>query len=404
MEFSLATAVIGAVFGDEGKGHMVDYFASQDPKNSIIVRHNGGAQASHTVVTPDSERHIFGHFGSGSFLKVPTYLGPHFVVNPMLFKKEYDELRKKRLTIGLKVYANEDCFVTTPYDMMLNQFAEKKRAEGKHGSCGIGFNETIERSTRNDEFCLSVKDIKNPTIFMEKMMTVAKEYLPTRIVELGIVDIFAENIQMFASETLMFNYLRDLSFFAENTSITDNSVLKKYNKVIFEGAQGLLLDQGCKYFPHVTRSKTGLPYVVEILNDVGIKEIDAVYVSRCYATKHGAGYFEYETKESPYKNVLETTNKPNEYQGEFRYGILDIIELSGAIDQDFSSANGIEVNKSLAITCLDHLDNGNVKFIFSGEEEKPINEFVSQFMDLACIEEAYVSYGPTRNDIKKIFP
>ena len=76
--------VIGANFGDEGKGLMTDYFCSQAPPTEGVlnVRFNGGAQAGHTVVAPDGRRHIFGHLGAGSFLpNVATYLTSDFIIN-----------------------------------------------------------------------------------------------------------------------------------------------------------------------------------------------------------------------------------------------------------------------------------------------------------------------------------
>lgn len=87
--------VIGSGFGDEGKGLMTDYFCSSFPRDESVlnVRFNGGAQAGHTVVTPYGLRHVFGHFGAGSFLpNVVTYLSSEFLVNPILFRKEYGKL------------------------------------------------------------------------------------------------------------------------------------------------------------------------------------------------------------------------------------------------------------------------------------------------------------------------
>lgn len=79
--------IIGANFGDEGKGLMTDYFCNKCD-NPIVVRFNSGAQAGHTVVTPDGNRHVFGHFGSGTFNNTPTFLSKYFVVNPLSFLKE----------------------------------------------------------------------------------------------------------------------------------------------------------------------------------------------------------------------------------------------------------------------------------------------------------------------------
>ena len=74
--------VIGSLWGDEGKGHMTDILCSQN-KNTLTVRFTGGAQASHTVVTPDGKRHAFRHFGAGTFADAKTYLAEEFIVNPV---------------------------------------------------------------------------------------------------------------------------------------------------------------------------------------------------------------------------------------------------------------------------------------------------------------------------------
>src|SRR5262245_50739362 len=67
-----ATAVIGANFGDEGKGLLTDYLAAKDPAGTVVIRCNGGAQAGHTVVTPAGRRHVFHHLGSGSLAGAST--------------------------------------------------------------------------------------------------------------------------------------------------------------------------------------------------------------------------------------------------------------------------------------------------------------------------------------------
>lgn len=77
-----AIAVIGAGFGDEGKGLMTDY-CCQRPKYTTVVRFNGGAQAGHTVVTPDGRRHVFSHFGSGTLRGAATFLSRFFICNPI---------------------------------------------------------------------------------------------------------------------------------------------------------------------------------------------------------------------------------------------------------------------------------------------------------------------------------
>ena len=86
-----ARAVIGSNFGDEGKGLVVDYLCKTG--GEVVVRFNGGAQAGHTVVTPEGLRHVFRHFGSGTLYGVPTFLSQFFIVNPIIFFHELQDLR-----------------------------------------------------------------------------------------------------------------------------------------------------------------------------------------------------------------------------------------------------------------------------------------------------------------------
>ena len=90
-------AVIGANFGDEGKGLTTNYFAEQfnnQNKKCIVVCTNGGAQRGHTVCLPSGLRHVFHHFGSGTFQNADTLFPYEFIINPMQFKKEYLEIQK----------------------------------------------------------------------------------------------------------------------------------------------------------------------------------------------------------------------------------------------------------------------------------------------------------------------
>src|SRR6185312_724333 len=119
-----AFAVIGANFGDEGKGLVTDFLCDRE-NATLVVRYNGGAQAGHTVVVPDGRRHVFSHVGSGSFCDVPTHLSKFFLVNPVVFAREQIELDQ----IGVRptVYVDRDARVTTVVDMLINQALEDKR-------------------------------------------------------------------------------------------------------------------------------------------------------------------------------------------------------------------------------------------------------------------------------------
>ena len=150
--------VIGANFGDEGKGLMTDYFCSYFPKNEKVlnVRFNGTCQAGHTVVKGE-KRHIFSHFGAGSLNgNVVTFLTSDFYVNPILFNSEYEKLVK----LGVKpiVIVDSNAPVITFYDMLYNRVIETSRGKDRHGSCGMGLWEALLRGKA--DYVLTVDDLK----------------------------------------------------------------------------------------------------------------------------------------------------------------------------------------------------------------------------------------------------
>ena len=163
--------VIGANFGDEGKGLMTDYFCAAAPSQALVVLSNGGAQRAHTVVTPEGYRHVFRHIGSGSFVDADTWMCKHFIVNPVIFIQEYRKLAKHGI-INFNIYMDPRCKLTTIFDMLINQVIEINRGTNKHGSCGIGVYETVYRNQTDLDFMNSFRynpdtnkfnlDSKNP--------------------------------------------------------------------------------------------------------------------------------------------------------------------------------------------------------------------------------------------------
>lgn len=302
-----ARAVIGANFGDEGKGLVTDYLCSQG--GEVVVRFNGGAQAGHTVVTPEGDRHVFGHFGSGTLLGVPTFLSQFFVCNPILFFKEWDQL----IALGLRpiIYAHPQCLVTTFADMMINQTLEEKRGKDRHGSVGVGFNETIERS-QIAELKITMADLWNqparlPGLIAEICERYAKFRTGTSIDEPKMCEVFLKCCEAFAERIhpAGIGHCRD---------------------PIFEGAQGLLLDQSNKeFFPHLTRSNTGMKNVRALCAAAGITDVETYYVSRTYLTRHGAGPL---PAEDPKMKFRDDTNVPHDWQGTMRFAPLDTSSLA----------------------------------------------------------------------------
>ena len=124
--------VIGANYGDEGKGLMTDYFCRRAINRGLTclnVCTNGGPQRGHTVVAPDGRRHVFHHFGSGTLAGADTYFCDAFIVNPMVFRQEYEALSP--ICNDLVVYVNNSCRWTTPYDMIQDTI-QKLKDEGRN--------------------------------------------------------------------------------------------------------------------------------------------------------------------------------------------------------------------------------------------------------------------------------
>jgi adenylosuccinate synthase len=324
-----AKVIIGANYGDEGKGLFTDYYASRGGERTVVIRHNGGAQAGHTVCTPDGNRHVFSHFSSGSFCGAHTYLAGEFLLNPILFHAELAKLR----SLGLKprVLASRICSVTTPMDMWLNMAAEDTRGANRHGSVGVGINETLVR--REQGIDITSEDLADDNGLRQRLREIENDWVPRRAEELGCLEVYERLKPKFD----LSRFVADCQTFREYVRFTNvEYCLPKYRTLIFEGAQGLGLSYNVDPV-HSTPSHTGLTNVIQVLHDSGVKHLDVTYVTRSYLTRHGNGPMEHELPEGqlPYAKVVDTTNKPHPYQGKLRFGYLDVDAMWRRIEKDY---------------------------------------------------------------------
>ena len=396
--------VIGSLFGDEGKGHMTDICANRP--STINVRFNGGAQASHTVVTPDGKRHAFRHFGSGTFTGSVTYLSEDFIVNTVMFDQERRELFNK-FNIVPYTYVNPNCIVTTLWDIYINQGIEAMRGENRHGSCGMGINETVERS-RYESYRITVMDLVSIAKLRKKLENIYEEYVPMRLeneYHITINDLpkkYRDRITDKRNIEIFMFYAKE---FISKIQIMNDSILNRYDNVVFEGAQGLLLDQNnMDFYPHTTTSNTGIKNVMKILNRLDFKgNTDIYYMTRCYMTRHGAGPFGTEMVNKPYKKIEDLTNIPNEFQGTIRFGILDLDLLSEAINEDLKNLK-VEANIYVTFSCFDQLDEV-AKYVSNGKfVDVNKTQFLSDVssildMNLKQLNGGYSTTGLTRNEL-----
>lgn len=373
--------VIGANFGDEGKGLMTDYFCAEaikENKSCIVALCNGGAQRGHTVVTPDGVRHVFHHFGSGTLVGAATYLSKDYILNPMTFRKEYEELED--MGFIPTVYAHPLCRWSTPYDMIVNQILEDSRGDKRHGSCGMGIWETIQRyKSCFGSPCIELFDNLNLESKTSSLMY-QREYLRARIIDVNprIIESWNDIIN---SDELLNKFIEDIKFMRSHIVWVGNYALSNFDTVVFENGQGLLLDQNrTEYGDNTTPSNTGIKNPREIIRQYfSDADVEVCYVTRTYLTRHGAGRFDEECDKNEINPFMEDkTNVPNPYQGSIRYGKLDASALLQRIKDDVSSIRNNNYKISLAITHMNEYEN---------------KELLSQ----AQFERVYLSYNETRN-------
>lgn len=370
-------AVIGKNFGDEGKGLAVD-FLSDVPGKVLVVRHNGGAQSGHTVDRPD-KRFVFHELSSGSFCHADTFWADTYFPDLYKLGEEMDAFYE---TAGFypDIYADENARITIIDDVLLNMAAESVRGSHRHGSCGMGIYEAQCRSEAG--FAITIKELLAWTEeeCLEKLREIRSVYLPRRLKELWeeisvqlqktelydnsqervsktetlkalqsaaecqdmrnvLPEEYAELLQSDAVlENAVKEIFRNLNYIKPVSDVS--SFVRNYDRVIFENGQGLLLDSENKEFsPHVTASRTGLTNPCELLKRWAFTLDEAVYVTRSYVTRHGAGPLPCEC-DGVELGIMEEdhTNLENPWQGGLRYARHESVErFVAAVQEDLKN-------------------------------------------------------------------
>jgi len=340
-----ADVIVDLMFGDGGKGITTDYLCSRFPNDSIVVRYTGGHQAGHTVHI-DEKSHIFSNFGSGSFRNVPTYFTEHCTMYPVTIWNELKVVKQKMATP--LVYYHPLVKLTTPYDVAFNRMIEKKNG---HGSCGLGIGTTMARN--NDSgYKLYAIDLSNSTILKVKLNQIY-HYYRAKFPDLSDreqFDILCEK------ERIAFDKaVEKLTF-----HIAPYESLKSFGHLIFEGAQGILLDMNHGIFPNVTYGNTTSKNALEVCEKIGVTDIELFYITRCYQTRHGNGWMS-NNKDIKLINNENEINVFNEWQGNFRVGEIDydLLNYSIAVDSIYSKV----AKRNLVVTCLDQRPGFNFDYL-----------------------------------------
>lgn len=389
-------AVIGKNFGDEGKGGAVNCLCKD--KRALVVRHNGGAQAGHTV-EEENFRFVFHQMGSGSLQGADTYFSKTFLPDLLKLGEEavqFKETAGKRKDLTIVVYAHPDCACVTVFDVLLNSLKEQLRGNSKHGSCGMGIYEAVLRTERK-HYALYLKDFQNAKMeeIVCRLHKIRDEYIVGQLQELQNCyeeqwrQPYVQNwLELIFDENVCRNAARLMcDHFEKYLILSEWRVLaQKYETIIFENAQGLLLDRNNReYFPHLTPSDTGLFNVVNLLSELEYCcSIEVIYVTRTYVTRHGAGRLDYEClKEKINADMQDFTNVPNPWQDTLRYAKHPMgDEFFRYMEKDLRhleilNARADKRMKIRVSLLLTHLDETQNKVVFA-DKNVELKEFMEE--------------------------
>ena len=298
--------VTGANLGDEGKG-LVSYClareAAEKNHKTLTVFFNGSSQRSHTA-----GGRIHHCTAAGEDFGSKTFYHERFVVDPIALWVEQ-----------AKVILDPGCRVILPCDVVINRRKEMARGKDRHGSCGLGLFEAVQRS-KDEENCVSVGEFLFPYTLYKKVKRIMEKY---------------DNLEDEVYN--MDNWMQAVNWITNNCKCGNlMSVLPLYDTVIFEAGQGLLLDQSyINRTKHLTPSSTGSYNIADFINFIGAPT-DVYYVSRTYMTRHGAGPMGQECKKEDINpNIVDKTNMPNPWQGDLRFGFINQESLGIRVEEDF---------------------------------------------------------------------
>jgi adenylosuccinate synthase len=349
-----AFIVVDLGFGDAGKGLMTDYLVRRH-QAGLVVRFNGGAQAGHNVVEAGGRQHTFSQLGSGTFVRgVATHLARPVVVHPTALRVELERLATIGETDALsRLSIDPRCRVTTPFHQALGRLRELVRRGGRHGSCGVGFGETVGDSLTVPELTLELGELLHPerararlTAQRHHKLRQARELVER--LEAPPDEHIRRELELLSSETVEQRWLSLASDVARSVRLVRDEALSLGSCCVFEGAQGVLLDENYGFHPFTTWSRCTPHGARELLSQIGWSgDVETVGVLRSYTVRHGPGPF---PTEDPL--VAERTPEPHNalgaWQGPVRKGWLDLVLLHYAL----AGCNGID---ALALTHLDAL-------------------------------------------------
>ncbi len=352
--------IVGAQWGDEGKGKITDLLAE---RGDAVVRFQGGNNAGHTIVR-GGQTYKLHLMPSGILHPGKTcVIGNGVVVDPKVLTDELDELRRRRVdTSALRISANAHLIM--PYHLMLDHAGEARLGKLEIGTTRRGIGPCY--ADKAARLGIRVQDLLDPKILKQKIVAALE---PKRLTLRPFAKDPLLDLQTMTEEYLTYGHR--LEPYIQDTAALVWKMLDDGETVIFEGAQGALLDIDHGTYPFVTSSNP-VAGAACIGAGVGPRDIDEVWgITKAYTTRVGAGPFPTEMQGEQADALRErggeygaTTGRPR------RVGWLDLVALRYAARINSLSA--------LAVTKLDvlsGLDSISVCTSYRGGDEGTFESF-----------------------------
>lgn len=331
-------AVIGAQWGDEGKGKIVDLLAE---KANMVVRFSGGSNAGHTVVNPDGEfkMHLI---PSGIFHReVTCIIGNGVVIDPAVLLEEIEELKRHDVAVD-RLFVSDRAQLIMPYHLLLDALEEESRGSGALGTTRRGIGPAyMDKAGR---LGIRTGDLLEKGAFLERLRPVLdqKNRILTRVYE-------AQPLMLEEIYEKYCHYGELLAPFIRETDLMVKEALEREEKVLLEGAQGTMLDVDFGTYPYVTSTSTMAGGACSGLG-LSPMEVDGIIgVFKAYTTRVGSGPMPTELLDETGELIRErahergtTTGRPR------RCGWFDAV-----VGRFSARINGFS---SFALTRLDILD------------------------------------------------
>jgi adenylosuccinate synthase len=382
-------AVIGAQWGDEGKGKIVDLLAQS---SKVVVRFSGGDNAGHTIVNPSGEFRL--HLVPSGIFYPDTIciIGNGVVINPAVLLSEIDDLNKNGINTS-NLFISDRAHLIMPYHIILDGLEEKRRGKEALGTTGKGIGPAF--ADKIARLGIRTGDLLNKEQFRSRLGSIIE--LKNSIIE----KIY--NANPLSEEEIYQQYCiygDTLAPFIRDTRGTLQEMLSRQVPILLEGAQGTLLDPDWGTYPYVT-SSSPLAAGASIGCGLGIKKIDNIVgIFKAYTTRVGGGPMPTELKDEVGDFIREhaheygaTTGRPR------RCGWFD------AVAGKFS----VQINgfTDIALTRLDVLDAfDTIKICTAYKLESEIVDYFpsDSFILEKCqpIYEELPGWKTPTNDIKKL--